>query len=84
MWLSMRDEAATRDSEHARPRYALRSKMPTARKVAALSQMEQSAQVGGGCSQVVPSGSDAGVDAGGRSATRARARCACKSPRIGR
>jgi len=34
--------------------------------------------------QVVPSRSDAGVDAGGRSATRATARGACKSPRIGR
>ena len=34
--------------------------------------------------QVLHSSSDAGVDAGGCSATRARARCACKSLRIGR
>lgn len=33
--------------------------MPTARNVTALSQMEQSARVGGGCSQVVRSGSAA-------------------------
>jgi hypothetical protein len=47
------DEAATRDSEHVRPRYASRSSVPTARKVTALSQMEQSVRLGSGCSQVV-------------------------------
>jgi hypothetical protein len=34
-------------------------------------------------SSLVPSSSDAGVGGGGCSATRATARCACKSPRIG-
>ena len=37
--------------------HALRSSVPTARNVTALSQMEQSARPGGGCSQVVGSGS---------------------------
>jgi hypothetical protein len=74
--------ATIRSSAHDSRRLLLSgcSTQATAGELAAPSRMEQSAEVRFGRSRLVPSG----VDAGGCSATRASARCACKSPRIGR